>query len=191
MAGKGGGGAWKVAYADFVTAMMAFFLVMWISSQDQKLKEAVANYFVDPMGYYTVGTSNRQGGTGAIMEGSGVGTVPNGSKQTVGRGRMAQTDNGTMAYVTKTVSDWVLSDGEWYEQFRQLATQAREEAARSYEVVVDKANPDDVAVSLLASKIRQQIAAKAPDPDGLYGDLIQDALETVQWHEIADEVLSP
>ena len=37
MAG-GGGGAWKVAYADFVTAMMALFLVLWILSQDEKIK---------------------------------------------------------------------------------------------------------------------------------------------------------
>jgi chemotaxis protein MotB len=52
MAGKGGG-AWKVAYADFVTAMMAFFLVMWIVAQNQPVKEAVAKYFKDPWG--TVG----------------------------------------------------------------------------------------------------------------------------------------
>jgi len=49
MAGKGGG-AWKVAYADFVTAMMAFFLVMWIVAQNQPVKEAVAKYFRDPLG---------------------------------------------------------------------------------------------------------------------------------------------
>jgi chemotaxis protein MotB len=46
----GGGGAWKVAYADFVTAMMAFFLVMWITAQSQKVKEAVAHHFSDPFG---------------------------------------------------------------------------------------------------------------------------------------------
>src|ERR1044072_1307886 len=40
------GGAWKVAYADFVTAMMALFLVLWLVSQaDTKLKAAIANYF--------------------------------------------------------------------------------------------------------------------------------------------------
>src|SRR5579872_2425970 len=50
MAGKGGGGAWKVAYADFVTAMMAFFLVMWIVGQDKPVKQAVAQYFEDPLG---------------------------------------------------------------------------------------------------------------------------------------------
>lgn len=49
---KGGGhhgGAWKVAYADFVTAMMALFLVLWLVSQaDVKLKQAIANYFRSP-----------------------------------------------------------------------------------------------------------------------------------------------
>ncbi len=51
MAGHGGhhGGSWKVAYADFVTAMMALFLVLWLLSQaDTKLKAAVANYFRSP-----------------------------------------------------------------------------------------------------------------------------------------------
>ena len=47
MAGKGGG-AWKVAYADFVTAMMAFFMVMWITSQSDKVKQAIAHHFNDP-----------------------------------------------------------------------------------------------------------------------------------------------
>jgi len=43
------GGAWKVAYADFVTAMMALFLVLWLVSQaDTKLKSAIANYFRSP-----------------------------------------------------------------------------------------------------------------------------------------------
>lgn len=43
------GGAWKVAYADFVTAMMALFLVLWLVSQaDTKLKEAIASYFRSP-----------------------------------------------------------------------------------------------------------------------------------------------
>lgn len=55
MAGKGGG-AWKVAYADFVTAMMAFFLVMWITGQSKPVKEAVAEYFENPIG---TGTGNR------------------------------------------------------------------------------------------------------------------------------------
>ena len=42
------GGAWKVAYADFVTAMMAFFLVMWIVGQSRSVRAAVAGYFREP-----------------------------------------------------------------------------------------------------------------------------------------------
>ncbi len=49
---KGGhghhGGSWKVAYADFVTAMMALFIVLWVLAQNDKAKEAVAIYFTDP-----------------------------------------------------------------------------------------------------------------------------------------------
>jgi chemotaxis protein MotB len=44
----GGGGAWKVAYADFVTAMMALFMVLWISAQDQKILIATSKYFQSP-----------------------------------------------------------------------------------------------------------------------------------------------
>jgi len=42
------GGAWKVAYADFVTAMMAFFLVMWLVGQSKAVRSSVAGYFRDP-----------------------------------------------------------------------------------------------------------------------------------------------
>ena len=50
--GHGGhhGGAWKVAYADFVTAMMALFIVLWLMSQSEQVKKAVAGYFNDPKG---------------------------------------------------------------------------------------------------------------------------------------------
>ena len=54
MAKKGHhGGAWKVAYADFVTAMMALFIVLWLSSQDQRIKEAVQRAFAHPFSSVT------------------------------------------------------------------------------------------------------------------------------------------
>jgi len=51
--GHGGhhGGSWKVAYADFVTAMMAFFMVMWIMGMSAETREVIAGYFNDPMGF--------------------------------------------------------------------------------------------------------------------------------------------
>lgn len=45
------GGAWKVAFADFMTAMMALFLVLWIMAQSQEVKSAVAYYFRHPTDY--------------------------------------------------------------------------------------------------------------------------------------------
>ena len=65
--GHGGGhhgGAWKVAYADFVTTMMALFIVLWIVSQNDVVKEAIATYFKDP---------------GAFKEGRAPITTPGGS----------------------------------------------------------------------------------------------------------------
>src|SRR5271165_6571401 len=47
------GGAWKVAYADFVTAMMALFMVLWLTSQDQRIKEAVERAFRNPFSSLT------------------------------------------------------------------------------------------------------------------------------------------
>src|SRR4051812_14162553 len=63
--GHGGhhGGAWKVAYADFVTAMMALFIVLWLMNSSEKIKKAVAGYFNDPKG-----TSTQMGTT---MSGTG------------------------------------------------------------------------------------------------------------------------
>jgi chemotaxis protein MotB len=44
------GGAWKVAYADFVTAMMALFIVLWLMNTSQKIQKAIGGYFKDPTG---------------------------------------------------------------------------------------------------------------------------------------------
>src|SRR5580700_8499296 len=45
------GGAWKVAYADFVTAMMALFIVLWLLSCSEQVQKAVGGYFSDPTGH--------------------------------------------------------------------------------------------------------------------------------------------
>src|SRR5882672_9478450 len=65
---KGGGGhhggAWKVAYADFVTAMMAFFLVMWIVGLNKPTRDAIAAYFKNPTLF------NKGGGKEVLGNGS-------------------------------------------------------------------------------------------------------------------------
>ena len=55
------GGAWKVAYADFVTAMMALFIVLWLLNSSVKVKKAVAGYFNDPRSSQKETGSNKVG----------------------------------------------------------------------------------------------------------------------------------
>src|SRR5450755_4254816 len=57
------GGAWKVAYADFVTAMMALFIVLWLMGASEPVKKAVAGYFKDPSGR-AADNGSGQGGVG-------------------------------------------------------------------------------------------------------------------------------
>jgi chemotaxis protein MotB len=61
--GHGGhhGGAWKVAYADFVTAMMALFIVLWLLNSSVQVKKAVAGYFKDPSGTSKLIGSDKSG----------------------------------------------------------------------------------------------------------------------------------
>src|ERR1700755_2625362 len=68
--GGGGhhGGAWKVAYADFVTAMMAFFLLMWlINTTSPEQKRGIADYFAP------ASVSETTSGAGGILAGSALG----------------------------------------------------------------------------------------------------------------------
>jgi chemotaxis protein MotB len=61
------GGAWKVAYADFVTAMMSLFIVLWLMGSSEKVKKAVSGYFNDPKGTGKL--------MGTLMTGTGSGVT--------------------------------------------------------------------------------------------------------------------
>ncbi|MGB7758870.1 MAG: flagellar motor protein MotB [Bryobacteraceae bacterium] len=67
-AGHGGhhGGAWKVAYADFVTALMALFIVLWLMSADKEVQKAISAYFNNPSG------PGKQTGTAAAGLGNAI-----------------------------------------------------------------------------------------------------------------------
>jgi chemotaxis protein MotB len=81
------GGAWKVAYADFVTAMMAFFLLMWlINTTSPEQKRGIADYFAP------ASVSETTSGAGGILAGTALGNV--GSKQ-----------NGSMSIVSDASPD--------------------------------------------------------------------------------------
>jgi chemotaxis protein MotB len=61
------GGAWKVAYADFVTAMMALFIVLWLLNTSKPVREAIAGYFNDPAGTGAQTGTSRAGAGEALI----------------------------------------------------------------------------------------------------------------------------
>ncbi len=66
------GGAWKIAYADFVTAMMAFFLLMWLlASTDEATRKGVAEYFQDPFGIKIDPSGEGMANRGGLIQGGG------------------------------------------------------------------------------------------------------------------------
>ena len=66
-AGVHHGGSWKVAYADFVTAMMALFIVLWLLSASEQVQKAVGGYFTDPQGKgKDVGNGLKSSGTESL-----------------------------------------------------------------------------------------------------------------------------
>ena len=83
--GHGGhhGGAWKVAYADFVTAMMSLFIVLWLMNSSKQIQQAVGGYFRDP-----AGTSKLTGGNGK-GQGEGPGAGP-GDSLTLSKDNMSK-----------------------------------------------------------------------------------------------------
>jgi chemotaxis protein MotB len=73
---KGGhavhGGAWKIAYADFVTAMMAFFLMMWlIGSTTEGDRKGIADYFNNPLKLTMLGGGSGSGDSSSVVKGGG------------------------------------------------------------------------------------------------------------------------
>ncbi|MBL9186449.1 MAG: OmpA family protein [Opitutaceae bacterium] len=95
MAG-GGGGAWKVAYADFVTAMMALFMVLWISAQDKEILISTSQYFQSPFRSPLEATS---------------GVMPfNSNKTTQSSGKGAEKDQEKDKHINMTFLNSVAAD---------------------------------------------------------------------------------
>ncbi len=117
------GGAWKIAYADFVTAMMAFFMLMWIlGATDENQRRGIADYFTP-----TIIQMKNSGGSNGIMGGRALeseeGVAPRATMS--GRRPVAMTGGGGMraeakedAVVPKPVDAKVQSDDE--EKFRTI-----------------------------------------------------------------------
>lgn len=187
---KGGGGAWKVAYADFVTAMMAFFLVMWICGQDQAIKRAVSYYFKDPVGATEKTGSSKPAKSGSLADVLNSGSVPKSESVSLGKGRKSYTAPGERSVATKVVGDWLAHDKAASEHWREQAA-IEMEIARHSKRVRERFEPvRDVAAEQLSRKLREEIAQGLPkDASPLYRDLLLEAVAEVNWRELAQDLV--
>jgi chemotaxis protein MotB len=187
----GGGGAWKVAYADFVTAMMAFFLVMWLVTQDKQVKESVARYFTDPSGFYQIGTNKKPAESGAIFEQENMGKVPGKTYQVTGRGRGSHTDYGQGEAETRAVTETLLADPEQAQYWREQLRRQRESAAHSEDVRQKVRTIEDATRMQLALQIEHEMVERLPyDLDPMHRQLLTTAMSKVDWTGVADEILA-
>ncbi len=190
MAGKGGGGAWKVAYADFVTAMMAFFLVMWLCAQNAEVKKSVADYFSDPLGT-TMGGDKKASRTGSVTEHISTGQVPIQDRVALGQGRRSYSALRINSPATKLVRDWLQQDETARIYWQKQALDQRESARWAKEVKLRKASIKDVAIARLAEQLKDELVRETPKASGLYRDLVLDAFNEVHWSEIAEDLIGP
>jgi chemotaxis protein MotB len=101
---KGGhghhGGAWKIAYADFVTAMMAFFLLMWLLGSTAKGDfEGIAEYFKTPLMVALTGSGSGSGDSSSVIQGGGTDFT-----RTVGQVKKGDIDAPKKTYQLKAAS---------------------------------------------------------------------------------------
>ncbi len=137
---KGGhaahGGAWKIAYADFVTAMMAFFLLMWLlGSTTEGDKKGIADYFSSPLKVSLLGGGQGSGDSSHVVRGGG---------QDLSRST-GQVKNGEVRAARKTVNLQALK-----------AEQLRAERAKLQELKlkIEQRIASSSALAMLQSQIR-------------------------------------
>ncbi len=190
MAGKGGG-AWKVAYADFVTAMMAFFLVMWICGQDQSVRRAVSFYFNDPFNSSRIGFSKVSRSTGAMVQQPDTGNVPLEESVALGRGRNPYVTKEPNSVCTKLVSDWIHSDKEASHYWREQAQRQRDLARWSLQGDDKVEKVQATAIRELSRQLKAELKTHIPaSMKKPYRDLLTEAIIEVNWVEVAEDLLA-
>jgi chemotaxis protein MotB len=152
---KGGhavhGGAWKIAYADFVTAMMAFFLLMWLlGSTSEGDKKGISDYFQSPLKVALAGGSGA-GASNSLINGGG-----NDISQTSGQSAKADAESKRSKRVAT-------------EQFRQSEAKADSRRLSALSAKIAAAISNNSKLADFASQIKLQIT-----PDGLQIQIVDD-----------------
>jgi chemotaxis protein MotB len=174
---KGGhghhGGAWKIAYADFVTAMMAFFLLMWLlGSTTEGDKKGIADYFASPLKVALMGGSGA-GDSNSILNGGGesltstVGQVKRGEVQaernTINLHKLKAEQQRAEAARLEALKQEIQDRLQASEKLRELAPQIRLDMTRDglrIQIVDDQGRPMfDSGSAVVKSYMRELLRA--------------------------------
>jgi len=190
------GGAWKVAYADFVTAMMAFFLLMWlINTTSPQQKRGIADYFAP------ASVSQSTSGSGGILAGTALGddgAKANGSQATIEQlaptappstRDSGQSTKGGGASTLDTATDQALRDAlekrddaafqSAAQSLRQAMQDMPELAELSKQILIDQ-TPEGLRIQLVDQEGRSMFDASSTKPNDRARLLLQAVAKIVQ-----------
>jgi len=196
VAGGHHGGAWKVAYADFVTAMMAFFLLMWlINTTSPQQKRGIADYFAP------ASVSQSTSGSGGILAGTALGddgAKANGSQATIEQlaptappstRNDGQSTKGGGAADLNTASDQALRDAlqkrddaafeSAAQSLRQAMQNMPELAELSKQILIDQ-TPEGLRIQLVDQEGRSMFETGSTKPNDRARLLLQAVAKIVQ-----------
>jgi chemotaxis protein MotB len=159
------GGAWKVAYADFVTAMMAFFLLMWLlNATTEEQRKGIADYF-NP----TIPVSRISGGGSDGLNGSSMFTEDTYAKMGTGGTRDVTIDTPKKE-ASATAAD--ASAEEVAENLQNLRAELNEDAKQLSEHLMIKMSPEGMVLEIIDSDSSPLFMVGSSNPTPLLQDLL-------------------
>ncbi|MEE2922527.1 flagellar motor protein MotB [Hyphomonas sp.] len=158
------GGAWKVAYADFVTAMMAFFLLMWLlNATTEEQRKGIADYF-NP----TIPVSRISGGGSDGLNGSSMFTEETYAKMGTGGTRNVTVD--TPGNAESRAAD--ASTQEVAENLNNLRDELSQDAKHLSEHLMIKMSPEGMVLEVVDSDSSPLFAVGSSNPTPLLMELL-------------------
>ncbi|MGZ8224054.1 MAG: flagellar motor protein MotB, partial [Methylobacter sp.] len=160
------GGAWKLAYADFVTAMMAFFLLMWlVGATDEKTKRGIAEYFQDP-DKVSLLEDNNGGARTSLIQGGGADLASQEQGQ-VNNGRTTEIEEDSPEEIEKKAEQMDLEQLELLKKKIQSMIDANPNLAEFKDQIKLETTQEGLRIQIVDNKNTPmfKIASAETEPD--------------------------